>query len=176
MSDKETRQKKTRTINPDSIKNLGDHYYLASLFFSFIRQKVSGKAFYWCRKLKIDQNSLEMANNIKKQLKKISEKVVPFFKKNFNLKKKIHSFHTSFCFCLVGGFFLNSAKIRKKTNKFRCIMSGLIAEPHPSSLAKKKLPSLVIFHEVFVTTRVFLRWITPVHFSWLFFFGDKIFK
>lgn len=167
--------KKFRKIRFEKSEKKSDHFFLASWFFDFFKSNDVKRFDNTDGILPPYQGFWDFTKNIQLHLKKISEAILPFFKNNPFCSLYNLPFFSKFCFCFTSGFFLNVARIKKNNQKFYCLSSGVVAEVHSSSIFKKNLPNLIIFHEIFISQKIFVREITPVLFSWLIFFGKRIF-
>eukprot|EP01051_Picozoa_sp_SAG22_P018023 SAG22_NODE_2923_length_2101_cov_1.214286_3_plen_137_part_00 len=70
------------------------------------------------------------------------------------------------CRCIVTGFFSNAA-VRQPDNTFRTVRDGHPLHLHPQSVLFKAPPQFVVFHEVLITNKEYMRDISTIDSMWL---------
>lgn len=70
------------------------------------------------------------------------------------------------CKAITSGFFYHVAKLQR-AGTFRTLKTNNTVEIHPSSALFRKLPRYVIYHELVLTTKEFMRQVTEIDPKWL---------
>ena len=68
--------------------------------------------------------------------------------------------------CLVTGFFLNAAR-RQPDGSYRTLLDGQSVRIHPSSVLLGKKAECVLYNELVITTRHYMRDISVIDMQWL---------
>jgi HrpA-like RNA helicase len=165
------------SIKKNRKNNIGDDFFVFSkLLFEFEKKKKKNKSKKWCYQKGIDEDFLENALSIKKQLLSICHNLENYIQKFADNQKKNFGFFTKFKICLISGFFINSARKIKDKEQFQIIVSGIIINIDPFSFIKSLSPSLIIFKEIFLTSKSYAQGILSTRLKWILFWGNKIFK
>ncbi|XP_045825169.1 pre-mRNA-splicing factor ATP-dependent RNA helicase DEAH1-like isoform X1 [Trifolium pratense] len=136
--------------------NVGDHIALLKVYNSW---KETNYSTQWCYENYIQVRSMKRARDIRDQLAGLLERVEIELTTNTNdldaIKKSITS-----------GFFPHSAKLQK-SGAYRTLKHAQTVHIHPSSGLAQILPRWVVYHELVLTTKEYMRQITELKPEWL---------
>ncbi|XP_049934854.1 pre-mRNA-splicing factor ATP-dependent RNA helicase DEAH1-like isoform X2 [Nymphaea colorata] len=138
------------------VGNVGDHIALLKVYNSWKETNFSTQ---WCYENYIQVRSMKRARDIRDQLQGLLERVEIELTSNPNVLDPIKKAITS-------GFFLNSAKLQK-FGVYRTVKNTQTALIHPTSGLAQVLPRWVIYHELVLTTKEYMRQVTEVKPEWL---------
>ena len=68
--------------------------------------------------------------------------------------------------CLVTGFFLNTAR-RQHDGTYKTLADNQIVNIHPSSVLHGQKPDCVLYNELVLTSKQYIRGVSQVEVSWL---------
>jgi HrpA-like RNA helicase len=144
---------KSKQLNPRAAFKApeGDHLTLLNIFKEWRQHKSRT----WCKKHNLNYNSLKRAREIRAQLKGYLAKYSPQW---------ADSASDVVCKCLCKGFFLQSAMLASDKTHYRTCKDGEAVHLHPGSVlfVGKSKPSAIVFSEVVVTTKKYVREVTEV--------------
>ncbi|XP_070683203.1 pre-mRNA-splicing factor ATP-dependent RNA helicase DEAH1-like isoform X1 [Malus domestica] len=136
--------------------NVGDHIALLKVYNSW---KETNYSTQWCYENYVQVRSMKRARDIRDQLEGLLERVeielVSNMSDNETIKKAITS-----------GFFPHSAKLQKN-GSYRTVKHPQTVHIHPSSGLSQVLPRWVIYHELVLTTKEYMRQVTELKPEWL---------
>ncbi|KAM2558336.1 hypothetical protein TB2_015340 [Malus domestica] len=136
--------------------NVGDHIALLKVYSSW---KETNYSTQWCYENYIQVRSMKRARDIRDQLEGLLERVeielVSNMSDNETIKKAITS-----------GFFPHSAKLQKN-GSYRTVKRPPTVHRHPSSGLSQVHPRWVIYHELVLTTKEYMRQVTELKREWL---------
>ncbi|XP_027338668.1 pre-mRNA-splicing factor ATP-dependent RNA helicase DEAH1-like isoform X2 [Abrus precatorius] len=135
--------------------NVGDHIALLKVYNSW---KETNYSTQWCYENYIQVRSMKRARDIRDQLAGLLERVEIELTSNADLdaiKKSITS-----------GFFPHSARLQKN-GSYRTVKHPQTVHIHPSSGLAQVLPRWVIYHELVLTTKEYMRQVTELKPDWL---------
>lgn len=136
--------------------NVGDHIALLNVYNSWKETNFSTQ---WCYENYIQVRSMKRARDIRDQLEGLLERVEIEITSNpydlDSIKKAITS-----------GFFYHAARLQK-TGAYRTIKNPQTVHIHPSSGLAKELPRWVIYHELVLTSKEYMRQVTELNPKWL---------
>lgn len=138
--------------------NVGDHIALLNVYRSW---KESNHSTQWCYENYVQATSMRRARDIRDQLEGLLRRVGIPLTSNLNdldaIKKAIAS-----------GFFPHSAKqLHKYGEVYRTVKNLQNVYIHPSSGLAGVFPKWIIYHELVLTTREFMRQVTELKPEWL---------
>lgn len=136
----------------------GDHITMVNVYNAFIKQNQSTR---WCAENYVNAKGLRRAVNIRDQLKQILQKYkVPLVSCTENVQTLQR--------CITAGFFANAARMHHD-GTYRTVRDGHKLTIHPTSvLYTEKPPSWVIFNEVVMTGKDYMRDVTVIEPKWLY--------
>ncbi|OIT40058.1 pre-mrna-splicing factor atp-dependent rna helicase deah1 [Nicotiana attenuata] len=136
--------------------NVGDHIALLNVYNSWKETNFSTE---WCYENYIQVRSLKRARDIRDQLEGLLERVEIELTSNINdleaIKKSIAS-----------GFFPHSARLQKN-GFYRTVKNPQTVYIHPRSGLAQGLPRWVVYHELVLTTKEYIRQVTELKPEWL---------
>ncbi|CAK8536890.1 unnamed protein product [Lathyrus sativus] len=136
--------------------DVGDHIANLKIYNSWKEASYSKQ---WCYENYIQIRSMKRARDIRDQLAGLLEKVEIELTSNSNdldaIKKSIAS-----------GFFPHTARLQKH-GSYRLVKGQQTVHIHPSSGLVEILPKLVLYHELALTTKEYMRQITEIKPDWL---------
>ncbi|KAL7002826.1 Pre-mRNA-splicing factor ATP-dependent RNA helicase DEAH1, partial [Sarracenia purpurea var. burkii] len=136
--------------------NVGDHVALLKIYSSW---KETNYSTQWCYENYIQVRSMKRARDIRDQLEGLLERVEIELKSNSNdvdgIKKAI-----------TAGFFPHSARLQKN-GSYRTVKYPQTVYIHPTSGLAQVLPRWVVYHELVLTTKEYMRQVTELKPDWL---------
>ena len=146
----------------------GDHLTLMNAFFEYKRkfQDVD-----WCFKNYLNHRHLKSAFDVREQLKQIVEELeigqvkdeIPLKVNTVPIKK-----------CILAGYFTQVALLQKN-NVYLTIKDSQVVVIHPSSVLGFR-PEYVLYHELVLTKKNYMRTVLEIKPSWLFEIAPQYFK
>ncbi|XP_061764086.1 ATP-dependent RNA helicase DHX8-like [Nerophis ophidion] len=153
-------QKKAKFHQPE-----GDHLTLLAVYNSWKNNKFANP---WCYENFIQARSLRRGQDIRKQMLGIMDRhkldVVSCGKATVRVQKAICS-----------GFFRNAAK-KDPQEGYRTLIDQQVVYIHPSSALFNRQPEWVVYHELVLTTKEYMREVTTIDPRWLVEFAPAFFK
>ncbi|XP_039612942.1 probable ATP-dependent RNA helicase DHX40 isoform X2 [Polypterus senegalus] len=148
-------------------EKVGSSNDFATLLHIFEECKASVSPSSWCRDHFIHWRALKSAFSVETQLQDILIRLKN--NKNFPVEQFSGSRSELLRRCLCSGYFMNVA--RRSAGKVFCTMDGhgSVVHIHPSSTLFEQEFQLdwIIFHEVIVTSKVFVRIVCPIRYEWV---------
>ncbi|XP_034309636.2 ATP-dependent RNA helicase DHX8 [Magallana gigas] len=143
----------------------GDHITLLAVYNSWKNNKFSSP---WCYENFVQIRTLKRAQDVRKQMLGIMDRhkldVVSCGKNTARVQKAICS-----------GFFRNAAK-KDPQEGYRTLVDSQVVYIHPSSALFNRQPDWVIYHELVLTTKEYMREVTAIDPKWLVEFAPKFFR
>lgn len=143
----------------------GDHLTLLAVYNSWKNNKFSNA---WCYENFVQARTLKRAQDVRKQLLGIMDRhkldVISCGKNTAKVQKAICS-----------GFFRNAAK-KDPQEGYRTLVEGNVVYIHPSSALFNRQPEWVVYHEIVMTTKEYMRQVTTIDAKWLVEFAPSFFK
>ena len=143
----------------------GDHITLLAVYEAWKAAKFSNP---WCFENFLQARALRRAQDVRKQLVTIMDR----YKMDIVSAGKNH---TKIRKCIVAGFFTNAAK-RDPQEGYKTMVEGQPVYIHPSSALFQKSPEWVIYHELVLTSKEYMRNVLVVEPKWLVELAPKFFK
>ncbi|KAK4391805.1 putative pre-splicing factor ATP-dependent RNA helicase DEAH5 [Sesamum angolense] len=153
-------QKRAKFFQPE-----GDHLTLLAVYEAWKAKNFSGP---WCFENFIQARSLRRAQDVRKQLLSIMDKYkldVVSAGKNFTKIRK----------AIAAGFFFHAAR-KDPQEGYRTLVENQPVYIHPSSALFQRQPDWVIYHELVMTTKEYMREVTVVDPKWLVELAPRFFK
>ncbi|XP_057695988.1 probable ATP-dependent RNA helicase DHX40 [Corythoichthys intestinalis] len=139
----------------------------STLLNVFQRCKSSERPSVWCKDNWIHWRALKSAFNVETQLRDILLRLQQ--RKDFPVEEFDGNRNELFRRCLCTGYFNNVA--RRSVGKVFCTMDGhgSMVHIHPSSSLFEKEMELdwILFHDVLMTSRVYVRTVCPIRYEWV---------
>ncbi|KAK1587197.1 hypothetical protein Q3G72_010540 [Acer saccharum] len=136
--------------------NVGDHISLLRVYNSWRECNYSTQ---WCHENYIQVKSIKRARDIRDQLEGLLKRVEIENKSNPNDLDSIRKAITS-------GFFPHCARLQKN-GSYLTVKHPQRAHIHPSSGLAQELPRWVVYHELVLTTKEYMRQVTQLKPEWL---------
>ncbi|OMO84112.1 hypothetical protein COLO4_22215 [Corchorus olitorius] len=136
--------------------NVGDHIALMKVYNSWRETNYSTQ---WCYENYIQVRSMKRARDIRDQLEGLLERVEIELTSSESDLEAIKKAITS-------GFFPHSAKLQKN-GSYRTVKHPQTVYIHPSSGLAQVLPRWVVYHELVLTTKEYMRQVTELKPEWL---------
>lgn len=153
-------QKKAKFHQPE-----GDHLTALAVYEAWKRNRFSNP---WCYENFIQSRSLKHAQDVRKQLITIMDRykldIVSAGKNYVKVRKAI-----------VSGFFTHAAK-KDPQEGYKTLVDGQAVYIHPSSSLFHAQPEWVIYHEVVLTTKEYMREVLAVESAWLVELAPRFFR
>ncbi|XP_049420392.1 ATP-dependent RNA helicase DHX8-like [Epinephelus fuscoguttatus] len=143
----------------------GDHLTLLAVYNSWKNNKFSNP---WCFENFIQARSLKRAQDIRKQMLSIMDRhkldVVSCGKATVQVQKAICS-----------GFFRNTAR-KHPHDGYRTLIDQQVVYLHPSSTLFNRQPEWLVYHELVLTTKEYMREVTTIDPRWLVEFAPAFYR
>jgi pre-mRNA-splicing factor ATP-dependent RNA helicase DHX15/PRP43 len=145
----------------------GDHLTLLNAYNEYKRK---GSQAEWCYKNFINHRHIKSADDIREQLKTILNKQNFKFNDEANISPNFNNIKK----CILTGYFTQVALLQKN-NAYLTVKESQIVAIHPSSVLSYK-PELVLYNELVLTKKNYIRTILEIKGPWLFEIAPKYFK
>jgi len=134
----------------------GDHLTLLNVYISFMKNNQAQK---WCQHHYINFKAMQRATDVRQQLEKYLKKFkVPLVSAKGEAEKIVKA--------IVTGYFHNAATIQSD-GTYKTLRSNHRLSIHPSSALFKNPPQWLVYHEIIVTNKEYMRDCTAIESSWL---------
>ncbi|KAJ3317198.1 DEAH-box ATP-dependent RNA helicase prp22 [Blyttiomyces sp. JEL0837] len=153
-------QKKAKFHQPE-----GDHLTLLTVYNGWKASKFSNP---WCHENYIQARSMRRAQDIRKQMMGIMDRYhqdIVSCGKNYNRVRR----------ALCGGFFRHAAK-KDPQEGYKTLIEGTPVYVHPSSALFNRQPEWLIYHELVLTTKEYMREVIAIEPKWLVEAAPNFFK
>lgn len=153
-------QKKSKFHQPE-----GDHITLLTVYNQWKKNRFSSP---WCYDNFVQARSLKRAQDVRKQLVTIMDRfkldIVSAGRNYVRVRKAI-----------VSGFFAHAAK-KDPQEGYRTLIDGQQVFIHPSSSLFHAQPEWVVYHEVVLTTKEYMREVMAIESKWLVELAPRFFR
>ena len=144
-------QKRAKFFQPE-----GDHLTMLAVYQAWANSKFSN---VWCFENYIQARSMRRAQDVRKQLLTIMDRyrldIVSCGRDTTAIRR-----------ALVSGFFAHAAK-KDPQEGFKTVVENQQVYVHPSSAVYQRPPDWVIYHELVLTTKEYMREVTVIDPHWL---------
>ncbi|XP_024180798.2 pre-mRNA-splicing factor ATP-dependent RNA helicase DEAH1-like [Rosa chinensis] len=134
----------------------GDHIALLNVYNTWTETNYSSQ---WSYENYINARSMKRARDIRDQLKRLLERVEIELTSNLDDLESIKKAITS-------GFFPHCARLRKN-GSYKIVKHQQVASIHPSSGLSQEFPTWVLYHELVLTSKEYMRQVTELKPEWL---------
>ncbi|CEL01525.1 Putative mRNA splicing factor RNA helicase [Aspergillus calidoustus] len=155
---------KDKKIHADSARNRftvkdgGDHLTLLNIWNQWVDSDFS---FVWAKENFLQQRSLTRARDVRDQLAKLCDRVeVTVSSGGSNNLIPIQK-------AITAGFFPNAARLQRGGDSYRTVKTGQTVYLHPSSTLFEVNPRWVIYFELVLTSKEYMRSNMPLQAEWL---------
>ena len=153
-------QKKSKFHQPE-----GDHLTLLAVYNAWKNNAFSS---HWCYENFVQARTLKRAQDVRKQMLGIMDRhkldVVSCLRKTTKIQKAICS-----------GYFRNAAK-KDREEGYKTLVDNQVVYIHPSSSLYQRQPDWVVYHELVLTTKEYMRECTAIDAKWLVELAPTFFK
>ena len=153
-------QKRAKFFQPE-----GDHLTLLTVYESW---KANNFSTAWCKENFLQARSLRRAQDVRKQLLAIMDRYrldVTSAGKNFDKIRK----------AITSGFFFHCAR-KDPQEGYRTLVENTPVYIHPSSALFQQQPDWVIYHELVLTSKEYMREVCMIDPKWLVEMAPRFFK
>ncbi|KAJ3183797.1 DEAH-box ATP-dependent RNA helicase prp22 [Geranomyces variabilis] len=143
----------------------GDHLTLLAVYNAWKASKFSNP---WCYENFVQARSLRRAQDVRKQLLGIMDRYkhdIVSCGRNYNKVRK----------AIAGGFFRHAAK-KDPQEGYKTLVESTPVYIHPSSALFNRQPEWVIYHELVLTTKEYMREVIAIEPKWLVEVAPAFFK
>ncbi|KAK5137197.1 hypothetical protein LTR08_000702 [Meristemomyces frigidus] len=141
-----------------TVKEGGDHLTYLNIWNQWVDSDFS---FVWARENFLQQRSLTRARDVRDQLAKLCDRVEVTLSSCgvANLPPIQRS--------IAAGFFPNAARLQRGGDSYRTVKNNMTVHIHPSSVLLETKPKWVLFYELVLTSKEFMRSVMPLQPEWL---------
>lgn len=144
----------------------GDHLTLLTVWQSWAQHKFATQ---WCYENFIQSRSMKRAQDVRRQLIGIMDR---YRQKLRSCGKDWDKVRLALC----AGFFTHVARKDPQDNGYRTLVDNQQVFMHPSSSLFPRPPEWVLYHELVLTTREYMREVTAIDPKWLVKVAPTFFK
>ena len=155
---------KDKKIHADSararftIKDGGDHMTLLNVWNQWVDSDFS---YVWARENFLQQRSLSRARDVRDQLAKLCDRV------EVAISTCGASEQAPILKAITAGFFPNAARLQRGGDSYRTVKNGQTVYLHPSSTLFEVNPRWIIYYELVLTSKEYMRSNMPLQAEWL---------
>jgi pre-mRNA-splicing factor ATP-dependent RNA helicase DHX16 len=162
---------KDKKVHADSararftVKDGGDHLTLLNIYNQWVDSDYSP---IWAKENFLQQRSLTRARDVRDQLSKLCERILDGLSSCGGISNMQPVQRA-----ITAAFFLNAARLQRNGDGYRTLKTNTTVYVHPSSVVKgyDPPPKIIIYHELVVTSKEYVRSVVPVEARWLSEFG-----
>ena len=136
-------------------RGYGDHLALLNCYTQW---QELGYSVQWCFENFVQIRTMKRARDVKEQLEGLLERV--------EIEMVPCGEHEVLRKCIASGFFYHTAKLQKN-GSYRTVKNPQNVHIHPSSALVEALPRWVVYHELVLTSKEFMRQIIEIDSQWL---------
>lgn len=143
----------------------GDHLTLLTVYNAWKQSKFSSA---WCHENFIQARTMKRAQDIRKQLLGIMDRYrqpIVSCGKNYDKVRK----------AICGGYFRHAAR-KDSQEGYKTLVEGTPVNIHPSSAVFNKQPEWLVYHELVLTTKEYMREVITIDPKWLTEVAPNFFK
>ncbi|KAK3996673.1 Pre-mRNA-splicing factor ATP-dependent RNA helicase-like protein cdc28 [Cladorrhinum sp. PSN332] len=154
-----------------TVKDGGDHLTLLNIYNQWVDSDYSP---IWAKENFLTQRSLTRARDVRDQLEKLCDRILEGAESSCGGVSNI----TPVLRALTSAFFLNAARLNRGGDGYRTLKNNMTVYVHPSSVVKgiDPPPRVIIYHELVVTSKEFVRSVIPIESKWLTEFGGHYYE
>ncbi|KAJ2232654.1 hypothetical protein GGF40_000367 [Coemansia sp. RSA 1286] len=137
----------------------GDHIVLLTIWEQWVE---TGYSKQWCHENYVQYRSMCRARDLRDQIVGLMERVeiIPESNPDPGNTEPIRK-------ALTSGFFYNSARLQKSGDSYATIKRRQTVHIHPSSVLRETKPKIVVYYELMLTSREFMRQVIEIDPKWL---------
>ncbi|XP_014521701.1 probable pre-mRNA-splicing factor ATP-dependent RNA helicase DEAH5 isoform X2 [Vigna radiata var. radiata] len=153
-------QKRAKFFQPE-----GDHLTLLAVYEAWKAKNFSGP---WCSENFVQSRSLRRVQDVRKQLLTIMDRYkLDVASAGINFTKVTKA--------ITAGFFFHAAR-KDPQEGYRTLVENQSVYIHPSSALFHRQPDWIIYHELVMTTKEYMREVTAIDPKWLVELAPRFFK
>lgn len=152
----------------------GDHLTLLQIWNKF---EENGYSPQWCHDNFLQYKTLQKARNVKKQLQRICRRLGLLSQSPQSSDRDHNLVLLHVMKAITAGYFPQSARLSSRGDMYITLSRKQPVLIHPSSTLHGAVPpvKLIIYHELVMTTKEFMRHVMPVQGKWLAEYGRNYF-
>lgn len=135
-------------------KSHGDHLTLLEVFNTW---KLVNYSSEWCRSHYVQFKSMVRAREVRKQLIRLCMRI------NIDAQSSGKSIEKAF----IGGYFSNIARLSQNGEYYHTLGTKVPVYIHPSSVLFGKTPKYILYNEIVVTSKEYMRACTEIEEEWI---------
>eukprot|EP00884_Botryococcus_braunii_P008381 jgi/Botrbrau1/17544/Bobra.0864s0003.1 len=153
---------KDKAVHADNAHNnfhrgdVGDHMALLNVYNAWAE---SGFSTQWCYENFVQVRSMKRARDIREQVIGLMERVEIELESNLGDHDAIRK-------SIAAGFFYNTARLQKN-GSYRTVKNPQTVNIHPSSGLQEVLPRWVVYQELVMTSKAYMRTVSEIKPEWL---------
>ncbi|MBC7833675.1 MAG: hypothetical protein H7Y88_01060, partial [Phycisphaerales bacterium] len=158
---------KDKKIHADSArarfmsKDGGDHFSLLNIWSEWVDADFS---YVWARENFLQQRSLNRARDVRDQLARLCDRV----EVSTGAEASAGAGNLApIQKAIAAGFFPNAARLQRGGDSYRTVKNGQSVYIHPSSVLVEVKPRWLLYYELVLTSKEFMRSVMPVKVEWL---------
>ncbi|CAJ0650321.1 6589_t:CDS:10 [Entrophospora sp. SA101] len=140
------------------VSPLGDLITFLNVLHAYEVQKGNSD---WCQKNFINKRNMKHIVDVKRQLIQLCERL------GISPTNSCGNGYDQVLKCILCGFYRNSA-ILQPTNNYKTIVNNQVVNIHPSSTLFNKKVETVMYIELVLTSKPYMKHISAIHSNWLF--------
>ncbi|KAK1815705.1 hypothetical protein LTR12_009892 [Friedmanniomyces endolithicus] len=141
-----------------TVKDGGDHATYLNIWNQWVDSDFS---YVWARENFMQQRSLTRARDVRDQLLKLCDRV------EVTVSSCGAADLPPIQRAIAAGFFPNAARLQKGGDSYRTVKNNMTVHIHPSSVLMESKPKWVLFYELVLTSKEFMRSVMPLRPEWL---------
>ncbi|KAF2012316.1 P-loop containing nucleoside triphosphate hydrolase protein [Aaosphaeria arxii CBS 175.79] len=115
----------------------------------------------WARENFLQERTLKRVRDVREQLEKLCERV------GIQISSAGAADHVAIRKALTAGFFMNCCRISRDGLAYRTVANGMSVYIHPSSYLIETRPKWVVYYELVLTSKEYMRGNMPIDPEWL---------
>lgn len=135
----------------------GDHLTLLNIWNNWVE---TGFDSNWCYENFIQVRSMKRARDVRDQIVSLMNRVEMVLISN-------PDDHIAIRKTIISGYFFNAARLQVSGESYRSLKHSQSVHIHPSSTLFKENPRWVIYHELVLTAKEYIRQVTEIEPDWL---------
>ncbi|GAN06519.1 adenosinetriphosphatase [Mucor ambiguus] len=147
------------TAHQNLVKPGGDHLTLLNIWNQWVETDFSVQ---WCYENFVQVKTLERVRNVRDQLVQLMDRVEVKLVSNPNPNDPIPIQKS-----ITSGFFFNAARLNKSGDSYRTVKQNQTVHIHPSSSMLEKKPKWLVYFELVLTSKEYMRQVMEIQPSWL---------
>ena len=136
-------------------RGYGDHLALLNCYTQWAEL---GFSVQWCFENFVQIRTMKRARDVKEQLEGLLERT--------EIELVSCTEHEVLRKCIASGFFYHTSKLQKN-GSYRTVKNPQNVHIHPSSALQESLPRWVVYHELVLTSKEFMRQVIEIEPEWL---------